>query len=401
MSTRATNVQQLGNSQRSTSQRRTKMPGHQKVVDHVVKLLQSGKVKPNSPLPSERQLAAEFGLSHMTVRKGLAVLVDQNLIERRTGIGTFAVDPRQPATPSETTAPASPASTRTGQAVALCMTDNTSEMPMLGPLVNGVRSILEPQRLPLEIVGFPDGGCNDQFWSLIGDRVQGLIVQGYLSLADIEALEARQMKFVSVGMELGRADAPWVSIDFEHMLTTIIKETYRFGHTSVGLVGWGPKKVPRSPTSNNHPSQQAYRRACYRFNMQTSANRMYQLPLVDWPDASLVDTRIVLDDLANLPTCLIVSDEVMAVALIRDLESKGMRVPEDISMVCLFDSTPHTHRLPMTGVDSKAEYMSIFRKATQMLLAQIQGKPLAATKINHQCTVHFKASLAPARVGAR
>ncbi|MFF1917764.1 GntR family transcriptional regulator [Streptomyces sp. NPDC058239] len=43
-----------------------------------------------SKLPTEQELVAETGLSVTTVRRGYEVLVEQRLVERRQGAGTFA-----------------------------------------------------------------------------------------------------------------------------------------------------------------------------------------------------------------------------------------------------------------------------------------------------------------------
>ena len=53
--------------------------------------LESRKLPPGSPLPSERDLCEEFGLSRVTIRKAIDGLVDQGLLERRQGAGTFVM----------------------------------------------------------------------------------------------------------------------------------------------------------------------------------------------------------------------------------------------------------------------------------------------------------------------
>lgn len=50
----------------------------------------SGQWPPGSPLPSQRELADEFGVSIMTLRQALQLLTDEGLIETRHGSGTFA-----------------------------------------------------------------------------------------------------------------------------------------------------------------------------------------------------------------------------------------------------------------------------------------------------------------------
>jgi GntR family transcriptional regulator len=49
----------------------------------------SGQWPPGSPLPSQRELADEFGVSVMTLRQALQLLTDEGLIEPRHGSGTF------------------------------------------------------------------------------------------------------------------------------------------------------------------------------------------------------------------------------------------------------------------------------------------------------------------------
>jgi len=47
-----------------------------------------------SKLPSERDLAAEFGVSYQTLRHAMAVLRERGLIITRQGWGTFIRDQR-------------------------------------------------------------------------------------------------------------------------------------------------------------------------------------------------------------------------------------------------------------------------------------------------------------------
>src|SRR3984957_5103309 len=48
-----------------------------------------GQGPAGSPLPSQQQLAAEFGVSVMTLRQALQLLADDGLIQTRHGAGTF------------------------------------------------------------------------------------------------------------------------------------------------------------------------------------------------------------------------------------------------------------------------------------------------------------------------
>lgn len=54
----------------------------------------SGTLPPGTPLPPEREIAALSGLSRVTVRKAVAPLVADGLIQQKRGFGTIVSQPR-------------------------------------------------------------------------------------------------------------------------------------------------------------------------------------------------------------------------------------------------------------------------------------------------------------------
>ena len=47
------------------------------------------QLEPGQKLPAEDELAAQFGVSRMTVRQGISDLIDEGVLYRRRGVGTF------------------------------------------------------------------------------------------------------------------------------------------------------------------------------------------------------------------------------------------------------------------------------------------------------------------------
>ncbi len=74
---------------------------YDRVRKSILEMIQKDRLQPGDRLPSERDLSRRFGLNHQTVRKGLAVLVEENIIDRRVGSGTFLRTIPQPAGVSE------------------------------------------------------------------------------------------------------------------------------------------------------------------------------------------------------------------------------------------------------------------------------------------------------------
>jgi len=66
---------------------------YQQVKGALENMIGSGRYRSGDKLPSERLLAKELGCNYHTVRKGLALLEKEQVIERRVGAGTFLRNP--------------------------------------------------------------------------------------------------------------------------------------------------------------------------------------------------------------------------------------------------------------------------------------------------------------------
>lgn len=59
------------------------------VVEAIAQKIQSGELRPGDRLPSERELAAQLGVSRPAVREAIAALQFAGLVESRVGDGTY------------------------------------------------------------------------------------------------------------------------------------------------------------------------------------------------------------------------------------------------------------------------------------------------------------------------
>ena len=64
-------------------------PIYRQLRDRVVAMILEGVLKEGDPLPSVRNVAAEFRVNPLTVLKGYQQLVDEELVEKRRGLGMF------------------------------------------------------------------------------------------------------------------------------------------------------------------------------------------------------------------------------------------------------------------------------------------------------------------------
>ena len=66
-----------------------RQPIYRQLRDRVVAMILDGVLKEGDPLPSVRNVAAEYRLNPLTVLKGYQQLVDEELVEKRRGLGMF------------------------------------------------------------------------------------------------------------------------------------------------------------------------------------------------------------------------------------------------------------------------------------------------------------------------
>ena len=69
------------------------LPLYHKVYLLLKQRLEAGGFATDSAMPGENALAAEYGVSRLTIRRSLDALASDGLIERRQGRGTFALAP--------------------------------------------------------------------------------------------------------------------------------------------------------------------------------------------------------------------------------------------------------------------------------------------------------------------
>ena len=64
-------------------------PIYRQLRDRVVAMILDGVLNDGDPLPSVRNVAAEYRINPLTVLKGYQELVDEDLVEKRRGLGMF------------------------------------------------------------------------------------------------------------------------------------------------------------------------------------------------------------------------------------------------------------------------------------------------------------------------
>ncbi len=64
-------------------------PIYRQLRDRVIAMILDGVLKEGDPLPSVRTVAAEYRVNPLTVLKGYQELVEEELVEKRRGLGLY------------------------------------------------------------------------------------------------------------------------------------------------------------------------------------------------------------------------------------------------------------------------------------------------------------------------
>jgi len=64
-------------------------PIYRQLKERVIAMMLDGLLKPGDALPSVRQVASDYQLNPITVSRAYQELADENLVEKRRGLGMF------------------------------------------------------------------------------------------------------------------------------------------------------------------------------------------------------------------------------------------------------------------------------------------------------------------------
>lgn len=70
-------------------ERSREIPIYIQLADELRNAINSGEIKPGDKLPSESEMQKKYGVARLTVREALSVLVNEGLLEKMHGKGTF------------------------------------------------------------------------------------------------------------------------------------------------------------------------------------------------------------------------------------------------------------------------------------------------------------------------
>lgn len=353
---------------------------YQQVMDELELQINRGKYALGERLPSFLELSKSLQFNHLTIRKGIQGLAGRGLLEIRPRVGVFV------------TARPRPAQRKLRQIVLGCrqfMLEVAERHPALAAYVAGAHRTSWNQAVSIQTMFHHRHKVAEELGSaILARQVDGFIATGGgVSGADAEFFRAHRIPFVHCGPRPHPGDwAVSVHYSMGRLLQQSIEHLRQLGHQRIAFLCW-------ELSGDDGAIRREFTRLAFDHRL---GDPRELLVLVDNPEGDAQWEQIEnFFDLNPLPTGVVVFDEFMADILLAGCERRGIKVPDDLSVVSLHDSLPFGHRVPLTAPDSNKQNIQMIQTACELLEQWMDGHPPRRRQVEVTMDLITKASSGP------
>lgn len=338
----------------------------------ILAMIESGAVGLGEQMESERELALRFGMNSRTVRKALQELEEEGIVEKRARVGNFVRDIRKVE--------------GIGVVFPSYFLGENQQHIMTGLVLNGVNDALDARRYALNSYSYRPG----YFWEDVGVLLGARKVRGVVLLGNwkIKAEEVRRV--LDGGTEVVLLSSHWALLDLG------LSAFYNNGRTILsqllgGLLERGHQDIVVVRYSHPRSGRRMLLELQERYGLEENEDMLVTVPNADnAADYSVLDQ---IFERRRMPTAVVAPDEVVAGHLFRACYKRGIRVPEDMSLVASSDLTPHAHPVPLTAPETIKNHQWLAKRAMEQLLAQIDGSGSRGVCVSKSGDVHWRESV--------
>lgn len=344
--------------------------------DQILTWIRSGRFTPGERLPSERAMAEELQINHLTVRRGLAALASRGVIEKRPNVGNFVAA----STPTIEMALVLPRFNVQGGALH----------PVHEQLMAGIQSGIDQRTSSTTILSYRFG----HLWEDVGELLVSRRIRGIILAPGSDVQIEHILPFQRAGIEivlikpsitLAALGLTTVILDMSGAWAQLLEGVLARGHRDIVVVQHGEY------TLHDYDSQ-IIKTVLKRYDIKDPSTVMLDIPSSSGQiDASVME-RVFAGK--SLPTAVVVQDEYQASALFRMCYERNVRVPDDLSVGAVFDSTPHLHPVPLTAADTTHTGREQGRIAVAVLMRLLAGEKPLESEIRIRCEMQWRTSMA-------
>ncbi len=270
--------------------------------------IKTGVFASGDKLPGEHELAGRFDVSYITMRKAISCLVEEELLVRVHGKGTFVA--AQPNVVSAIGAP---------MALLLPAVLLRQDPHYFPEVLDGFQSEMDAQSRRVTIHNY-DAVLNSSVLN------QGCCVACLLfetpDIAMIEGLRDGGCKVLAINNYSGRRSIPSIRIDDAQGVENAVKYLAELGHERIGYVDGPPDNIDAGLRLKG------FRNAVRRLQIKSAP-----ISGCGFNAASGYDAAMSLLSAHNRPTALVCASDLSALGAIKAAGDVGLSVPRGLSVV--------------------------------------------------------------------
>ena len=202
---------------------------------------------------------------------------------------------------------------------------------------------------------------------MLSFQVEGLLLApvGERSRPNLRVLRKNNVPFVLIDRTIGGYDGDLVQGDSVGGARKLVEHLIGLGHQRIGMV------TETAEVSTARDRLEGYRQALEHAGIAYSPELVLEASATDVGSAH--DATLALLDLPEPPTAIFSVNNIAVVGVAEAARERGLRIPEDIAVVC-FDDIEHASRFHpfLTVMAQPAETFGTI--ATQLLLDRLAGR---------------------------
>ncbi len=331
---------------------------HEIVSRSIMWAIRCGELAPGERLPNELELAQQYSVSRNSVRRGLMRLQDEGLVEKRQGSGSYVLASGNswPAGRREATLAIRYVTQSTESAIGHATGPWWSllrEGLVYGAAYHGVKLVHDPC----------GSGTHHVASSRSVGRVSGFLVVAFGddNPSGLVADLPRDVPKLLVNRTCTDSSMPSLSIDRELGAYQAASFLLKLGHRRIGFDILGEEDPP------GRERLHGYCRAFEEAGLAVNDAMMFQgvsgAAYLEWPKRlhELLQRR-------PRPTALLIHHANRVLHIMEVLQARGIRVPEDLSLIIIDDDPVLSRMRPRLSAVSEP-YAEMGRRAVAMILA--------------------------------
>lgn len=171
---------------------------------------------------------------------------------------------------------------------------------------------------------------SDYVDTIVSTRVDGVLFApaGDGSLEHLQRLQRHRIPFVALDREVPGIESDLVQGDSKEGARKLVEHLLQLGHRRIALVNGSPD------VSTARLRQQGYIEALKLADVPLDEDLVVHVTYRDFHDDEELDRLLKL---SSPPTAIFAANNFLAVGVIQALRHRGLRVPDDLSVVCFDD----------------------------------------------------------------